>query len=196
MPRDAQDTRDRVIARHVQIAMAHAPMSMEAFAEDVMRLYHERTAEHLRGLQFHHHRRGTDAYAVLRANAQIVRRLLEGQVRMPVELEEALVFALPPAFRDRCIEDLAQRFGLLGARRPSTDPTGQTVQLGELLREFGEAVEALAPVFADGVLDETDAAAARRAIREVDDLRARATTLIAMLETVVRPVQMPTVGKQ
>lgn len=181
------EPRDRLIARHIVLALAHSALSMETYADAVATLYRERTPEHLRTIAFHSYQRGRDVYAVQRANAQIVRRAVEGSVRMSVEIEEALVLALPEAFRSRCLADLAGRFGLLAAEKPAAAGPGQIEQLGGMLREFGEAVESLAPVFADGVVDTRDGPVAREAARELNDLLARITTLLAMLEHVCAP---------
>lgn len=179
MPHDR--TRDAVIAKHIAMATTRTDLTMETYAQDVADLYRARTPEHLRSIQFHVYQRGGDAYAVQRANAQLVRRQVDGTVRMGVEIEEALVLALPEPFRSRCLLELNERLGLLAAALPAADGAEQLVQLGELLQEYGDTVSALAPIYADGRVDAADAAHAANAIKELSELMAKATTLMAAL---------------
>lgn len=179
-------TRDQVVAHHVNMAMRHhAALTRESFADEVVALYHQRTPLAQRGIAFHQVERGTDPYAVQRANAQLLFRMLQGVVRMPAEIEEAVVLALPEPYRGRCLHDLAERYGLMAAQIPAVESGAQTASLGELASEFGEAVKAMAVTLGDGHLTPADAPSAQLAIRELDELIAKATSLRAQHQAVV-----------
>lgn len=176
---DAQ-TRDLVIARHVRLAIDHTTLTEDAFADDVRRVYQQRTAEHLRRVDFHAITRGEDPYRTLRANAQLVRRMLDGQtIRMPVEIEEAVVLALPEPFRRRCLAELAGRYGLLAVEQPADTAPGCIAQMGQLAHQFGTCVQALAETIGDGHLSACDLPGAKVVVREIDELVARALALRA-----------------
>lgn len=174
-----RNTRAAVVSHHVELALRHRTagggtrLALETYACDVVGLYEQRTPLHSRHLQFHGG--GRDPYADMRANAQLVRRMLgdEAPVRMPAELEEALVLALPEPFRAECLRELCDRYGLLAVRKPpmAGDMTGALRQPAALLREVGEALEALAPVLADGkVSREDDGPQLRTLLAELDDV--------------------------
>ena len=113
-------TRDQVIAHHVNMALRHcAAVTRESFADEVVDLYHQRTPLALRGIQFHAVEKGGDPYAVQRANAQLLFRMLQGPVRLAAELEEAVVLALPQPYQGACLSDLAARYGLLATPMPA-----------------------------------------------------------------------------
>lgn len=185
MPLNA--TRNRTIARHVLLALKHTDTTRETYADDVAKVYQERTPLHLRHVEFHALVRGSDPYAVLRANAQLVMRQVDGVTRMASELEEALVLALPEPFRAACLSELAARYGLLAAALPAASAGGQLGQWGGLSREFGEALQALARTMDDGRLDQADAAHAGEVVHQLEDLIAAATTLRAAHAALLHP---------
>jgi hypothetical protein len=172
-------TRDRAIAHHIALALKHTELTRESYGDDVVRIYHERTPLHLRHVEFHLQTRGADPYAVLRANAQLLFRQIDGVVRLASEIEEALVLALPEPFRGACLRELAARYGLLAASQPAEQPAGQVSQLGGLSREFGEALQALSKTMDDARLDHADALHAAEVVAQLDDLIAAATTVRA-----------------
>lgn len=174
-------TRADVIWRHLVFAINNAKLDRDNYADDVARLYMARTAAAARGLQFHQHARGVDPYEVRKANKQLLFRMLdpEGPVRMPVEVEEAAVLALPQPFRDACQAELAQRLGLMAAPLPSTEPGEALASCGKFTRSFGRCLQVLASTVGDGHLDPDDAAKAPAAIQQLDQLIALATSLRA-----------------
>lgn len=175
-----RETRDLVIARHVRLALDNSTLTEETYADDVRQVYEARTPEHLRRVPFERHTAGGDPYKVLRANAQTVRRQLDGHtVRMAAELEEALVLALPQPFRRACMVELAGRYGLLAVEQPAACGPGAIDQMGHLASDFGRCITALAATIGDGHLCAGDAAGAGVVIRELDEVIARAKTLRA-----------------
>lgn len=173
--------RDAVIADHVAAAMRLTRLSMETFAQTVADLYHERTPLELRGVRFHEVGRA-DPYRDMRKNAQIVRRYLAGELcRMPVELEEALVLALPDPFQSACLRELAGRYGLIAAAAPASDGDEQVQQVAELMRAAGETISAIVPMLDDGLIDITDADHAPDALAQLEQLQGHVVTLVALI---------------
>lgn len=175
------DSRQGVLAHHINHAL-HRGTTMRRYAGDVATHYLNTVPLHARQLPLQITR---DPIADERHNAQVVQRWLDGAVRMPVEAEESLVLSLPEPFRAECQRELAERLGLLAAPLPSKDGARATVTTADLLRETGELMLALSPLFADGKVDAGDLPNARRAIRECDDVLGRLTTLRAELTTLL-----------
>lgn len=181
------NTRDRVIARFVRLAIKHTDLTREAFAEEVVHLYHQRTPLKQRGIEFHAFTTGCDFADVMRANAQLVFRQLDGVTRFAAELEEAVVLALPQPFRQACLAELAGRYGLMAAALPASTAGGRMGQVGEMSKEFGEALRAISRTLEDGDLTSTDPALVTDVVRELDELIAAATTLRATQLAVIAP---------
>lgn len=189
-----RSTRPAVIAHHVQLAMHLGGLTMDAYAADVARLYEERTPRHERALKFHELERGGDAYAMLRANAQIVRRHLappgaDGNIRCAAELEEALVLALPEPYQRECLRELAERYGMLCVRlpAPTSDGSEHMRRTADLFVETGNAVRAIAPMLVDGCITEADRPLAEMARGELRDVIGAAETLIAQIDAIDAP---------
>jgi hypothetical protein len=185
------EPRSQTINRHVRAALHATGLPLRSYADRVVDLYHARTALHDRTVPFQVGATAAAYEAAARQNAQTITRIFGGTVRAPIDLEEALVLALPAPHRAACLRDLADRYGLLAAALPSACGVAQQMNTADLLRETGELMGALAPAFADGKLDASDAATARRALPEVLDLQARLATLSTQLECVIRAARTP-----
>ncbi|SFD67405.1 hypothetical protein SAMN05660831_02075 [Thiohalospira halophila DSM 15071] len=114
-----------------------------------------------------------------------VERYLRGDNALPVELEEAWVSALGGEWSTGCRRELARRMGLLGARLPEEGAEATVTDAGALLRTAGAAVEALAPIVADGVVDEHDRPHVGRALSQIANAQAELTTWIQRLSAVL-----------
>lgn len=178
------ESRSQVIASHVDLALHRSSMIERTYAQAVADIYNERTPLAARSLKFHV---TADAYADQQANLQLVRRMLDGRVRMPVEAEEALILALPDPFRHQLQAELAGRLGLMAAELPAEHPAGQQQQVGDLVRAVGHALDKLSNMLDDGLLDEHDEAYAPDALRELEDVQARAATLCDAIRQNVLP---------
>jgi hypothetical protein len=168
-----RETRPQTIIFHIQLALGRG-MTVRGYAADVARLYNERTQADARTIEFHS---GTDPYADERANAQLVQRFIDARTRMPAEIEEALVLALPDPFRGECKRDLAERYGDLAAPIPSCGDDCTVVDAGKLMEETGRALVELAQGFKDGVVVEGKTVTAAAAFKDLTDLIAQATTI-------------------
>jgi hypothetical protein len=189
-----RDRRDDVIRAHWELAVRASGESTESLAARAVELYESRTPLHARRLSFQPLR--GDLYTALRANALHVRRFLglsEPATRMPVELEEALVLALPEPFRGECQRELADRVGLLAAKvpEPSGDPT---LPAAELMRETARVITALAPALRDGRITAEDMPAvidALGALADVSGAVASLRTQLCQLQAALSPVAVP-----
>jgi len=150
------------------------------FAQRLADAYHASTDVHDRVIEFHV---GTTADGQIRAmklNAKTVERLSTGAIRFPLDLVAAWAEALGAQLGLEFRRELARCLGFLGAE-PPTEP-GITADIGSLVREFGETMQALAPVMADGQIDADDCPTLiRTALREGADLMATWLTVRARL---------------
>jgi hypothetical protein len=177
-----REPRTTTVLRQVDDALrSHKRLTERALADAVVDLYHDRTALHDRTIPFHAGHT-PDAYeAAARANAQLLKRMRVGEVRMPADLEEALVLALPEPQQRACLVELADRYGLLAVPKPSADGVAQHGVLAEFLRQMSEAVERIAPMLADGVIDVRDREHAPAAIKELTDVITAASSLLHLI---------------
>lgn len=171
------DTRQGVIAHHIRTALARA-ITMRCYAGHVTEHYLRSVPLHARHVPLQH---TADPYADERHNAQVITRFCADDVRMPVEIEEALVLSLPEPFRTELQRELAERLGLLAAPLPAADGARDHVLTAELLRETGEFLAAIAPALEDGSLTAADLPHLRRAALELRDVQARAASIQARL---------------
>ncbi|MDT4835320.1 hypothetical protein FQZ97_689800 [compost metagenome] len=99
-----------------------------------------------------------DAAPFLKASSSWLKRVqrwLEREIDLPSWVEEAWVQALEPEYRERCINELAARHGLIGARSLGGEACPQTA-FAQLVTRLGQAVEAGSVVLADGKIDAAD----------------------------------------
>lgn len=190
-----RDRRDDVIRAHWELAVRASGETIESLAARAVELYESRTPAHARRL-LSFQPLGRDPYAALRANALHIRRFLglsEPATRMPVELEEALVLALPEPFRGECLRELAERVGLLAAKVP--DPAGDpTLPAAELMRECAEVITALAPALRDGRITADELPAVANALGALADVSGAVASLrmqLCQLQTVLSPPPGP-----
>jgi hypothetical protein len=172
-----RDRRDDVIRAHWELAVRHSGETIEGLATRAVEVYESRTPLHARRIAFQPMSR--DPYAAQRANATHVRRFLglsEPATRLPVELEEALVLALPDPFRAECLRELADRVGLLAAKAP--DPQASPLLVpADLMRECADVITALAPALCDGTYTAADLPAIREALGALADVSGAVASL-------------------
>jgi hypothetical protein len=190
------ETRAAAIWRHVDHYLRRTGAKEHDFADAVAALYQQRTPLHLRGIEFHPHAAGSNPYEVMRANGQLLFRMLkpEGPTRLPVELEEAVVLSLPAPYRDECLRDLAERLGLLAAPLPAAAgaPLAQQVKSPcALLRSAADAVEKIAPMLEDGGIGPEDAALFAPALAGLSEVMGVCVTLNAQIAHAMHGVDLP-----
>ncbi|MGA4634544.1 hypothetical protein ACPA5B_11750 [Pseudomonas solani] len=84
-----------------------------------------------------------------------VQRWLSADVDFPSWLEESWVQALDPEYGERCIVELAARYGLVAAREAGSDGCPVSA-FGQLVTRLGDAVTKCGQVLADGQIDAKD----------------------------------------
>ena len=104
-----REPRSQTIARHVREALRHSGLTEQSLAAEVVEQYHRRTSLHERNVEFHSGTTTKQIDEAQRANAQLLRRMFGGLVRMPADLEESIVLALPEPYRRRLLRELAGR---------------------------------------------------------------------------------------
>lgn len=182
------EPRSETISRHVREALnTDARLTERSYAERVMELYHAAVPLHLRRVPFELATTGDAVERAQRSNAQTIHRFLNGETRMPVDIEEAMIDALPDAIRERCMRAMAARRGLLAVTMPSDCGADHTLRTAALLRSTADAVTAIAPMLADGVIDEHDMPHAAAALAELRRVITDATSLQAQINTVITP---------
>lgn len=179
-----QITRSETLARHVVAYLHDRRVSREAFAMAVVEQYHARTPADARTVEF---KVSGDVFATARTNAQRLFRMLDAQFeesRFPADLEEAVLFALPPSELHGCRADLAARLGLMHVPLPDLGGSADLAKVSEATREFGEFLVSCAPILADGRVDANDLSHLGEAIRQAEELAAAVLAVKAQFEAV------------
>lgn len=154
-------TRDQVLVAHAADLIARTSFSTPRFAQALAEQLHllaKPKASDAGVPDFSQLAAGGDAAPFLKASASWLKRVqrwLDGEVDLPSWLEEAWVQALEPDYRERCINELASRHGLVGARAMAADACPVTA-FAQLVTRLGKAVEAGSGVLADGKIDADD----------------------------------------
>lgn len=174
------ETRTGTIARHVDHCIRSTQLTWEAFGETVAEHYHERTPLDMRRVKMCSDR---DAVKRIRLNAQTVRRHLDGTTPLAADLEESIVAALPTFERIELERALLRRRGYLAVKISECDENA-VICLETLAREVGDVFQALAPILADGKLDEEDREHIPLAVKELLDLEAVARSAREKLQAV------------
>ncbi|MFK3971161.1 hypothetical protein ACI2KS_10585 [Pseudomonas sp. NPDC087358] len=160
-PRQAVQTRDQVLIAHAQNQIARTSMSQDDFAQALCRQLHSSCAgkaiakdvPDLDALN-----QTNDVSAFLKATGRWLKRVqrwLAAESDLPTWLEEAWVDALDPEYRDHCINELASRHGLIGARHLGNDVCANR-SFGALIRALGDVIDTGSEVFDDQVMCEQD----------------------------------------
>lgn len=177
----AIETRTETLMRFVNLLLHETRTSRETFAQNVVEAYHQQVPAAARTVEF---RTEGDPFACAKTNTQRLFRMLDPEFeesRLAVDLEEALVQALPDQYQADCVRALARRYGLLDVRVPTATTEGSIQSIGQFVEHFGSTIMHLSPVLADGKIDQQDAALIPQALRDLEELNANVIGLIASL---------------
>lgn len=198
----AQPTRSQLIGATVTEALLHTRVTWQAYAAAVADHYHATVDVVDRVQEFHVATTAANADRCARANTQAVKRLLSGEVRMPVDLEESLIAALPPEWQRRLMRALLDRQGLMLAAKPAaaTDAMGQVRSSCALLRSTASAVERVAPMLEDHLIGPDDAPLFPAALEALSAVVGVCLTLTAQIhnaqqQTESTPTNKPRPGR-
>jgi len=175
-----------VVYGYTRRVLDETATNAQSFAMVVAEQYLALVAPDVRGVPL---RLGDDPASDMRNNAQILRRYMDGTVKvLPADLLDAWVLSLPEPYRGECERDLARRRGLLAVRMPASVEASRAVGLAELAGDFGRLIEAVAPALADGVINASDLPYARRILDESDDLIAAVLAMRKQVQAILPDV--------
>ena len=154
-------TRDQVLVAHAANQIARTSLSQADFAQALSRELHLSCPEKavfkevpdFAALTTQNH-----VAEFVKATGRWLKRVqrwLSGDQEMPSWLEESWVNALEPEFRDHCVNELASRHGLTGARQMTSDQCANK-SFGALIRALGDVIDTGSEVFDDQVMCELD----------------------------------------
>lgn len=154
-------TRDQVLVAHAAEMIARTSMSQDKFAQGLSLALHQLMPAHCADKHipdFDHLAAGNDVALFIKASGSWLKRVqrwISGEVDLPSWIEEAWVLALDAEYQDRCLNELASRHGLVGARSVESEasPVGA---FGQLVGRLGQAVELGSEILADGKIDAAD----------------------------------------
>lgn len=154
-------SRDQVLVAYAADQIARTNLSQDDFAQALSRSLYSMCpvkAKAERVPDFESDELKTDVGEFIKATSRWlkrVQRLLSSEQELPSWMEEGWVAALEPEWRERCVNELAARYGLVGARASAVEacPVGAFAQL---VTRLGQAVELGSEVLADGKIDAAD----------------------------------------
>lgn len=152
-----QETRSEVVCRIARMAWNDRAVSLADFSRAVVTHYFAHTPEasvntNLRQPSTSNADRMEEDE---KHNRQIIERLMKGVVKtFPADLEEAWVMALPDAYREQALRELAARYGLLPAR--AVQIADFQANAATLMKAVAQVMETFAPIAQDGVINHLD----------------------------------------
>ncbi|MBJ2254845.1 hypothetical protein JFT59_27015 [Pseudomonas sp. MF6784] len=159
--RHTVQTRDQVLVAHAANQIARTSLSQDDFAQALSRELHLSCPEKAIAKEVPDFAALTlqnDVSGFVKATGRWLKRVqrwLSGDQEMPSWLEESWVSALEPEFRDHCVNELASRHGLTGARQMTSDQCANR-SFGALIRALGDVIDTGSEVFDDQVMCEQD----------------------------------------
>lgn len=167
-------TRGELVEGVVRRYLRLTGTSWEGLGLAVAEAYARRVPGHLARISWPS---GGDVHRRGKLAGQTLRRQLDPGEQGPADLDlyDALLEVLPAGWRWRLVVAMGERDGLLpvqGEPAPASAPGGDAVALGNLLREVGEAIAALGPLVADGVVDSRDRPALPAVLEELAEAQA------------------------
>ena len=190
-------TRDQVLLAYANDQIARTSLKTEHFAQALSRALFDKCPD--KAIEkdvpdFESDELKTDTTEFLKAGGRWLKRVqrwLDGSVELPSWTEEGWVSALEPEWRDRCINELAGRYDLIGARMPQSDFCPVSA-FGRLVLALGGAVEACSTILADGKIDENDREDMPGAIHHLRAVLARGGEELSPIETQARAMGLDT----
>ncbi|MFL1501692.1 hypothetical protein ACI77N_10880 [Pseudomonas sp. S191] len=159
--RHTVQTRDQVLVAHAANQIARTSLSQDDFAQALSRELHLSCPDKAIAKEVPDFAALTlqnDVADFVKAAGRWLKRVqrwLSGDQEMPSWLEESWVNALEPEFRDHCVNELASRHGLTGARQMTSDQCANK-SFGALIRALGDVIDTGSEVFDDQVMCELD----------------------------------------
>jgi len=198
--RHTVQTRDQVLVAHAQNQIARTSLSQDDFAQALSRELYlsipDRAKEKVVP-DFNSTELSSDVNEFVKATSRWLKRVqrwLNGDQEVPSWLEESWVNALEPEYRDHCLNELASRHGLTGARQMTSDQCANK-SFGALIRALGDVIDTGSEVFDDQVMCELDlphlpafAKQCRQVEAKAGELGRRAEQLLASVQRNLKSV--------
>lgn len=190
-PRQLLVSRDQVLVAHAADMIARTGFSQDHFAQALSSQLHDLVPAKAVAKDvpdFHALAQCNNTEAFLKASSAWLRRVgrwLSGEVDLPSWIEEAWVQALEDDFQDRCLNELASRHGLTGARALHGDSNPVGV-FGQLVARLGSTVALGSEILADGRIDAQDLAKLPEFVERLRSAEARCSELRTRAEDVLR----------
>ncbi len=159
--RHTAQSRDQVLVAHAQNQIARTSLSQDDFAQALSRELWRSCPDKATQKEvpdFCSPELAGNAGEFIKATSRWLKRVqrwLNGDQEMPSWLEESWVNALQPEYRDHCVNELAGRYGLIGARQMQTEQCANK-SFGALVRALGDLIDTGSEVFDDQVMCEQD----------------------------------------
>lgn len=199
--RHTVQSRDQVLVAHAANQIARTSLSQDDFAQALSReIYLTVPAAKIKDAKvpdFEELARLNDVGEFIKATGRWLKRVqrwLSFDQEMPSWLEESWVNALEPEFRDHCVNELASRHGLTGARQMTSDQCANK-SFGALIRALGDVIDTGSEVFDDQVMCELDlphlpafAKQCRQVEAKAGELGRRAEQLLASVQRNLKSV--------
>jgi hypothetical protein len=186
MTKRFHETKIELIRRIAREAQAERQLVVTAFADAFVGLAHEMAAAAFdeSNLRLPHPTDGAQHDKDRAHNSQIVDRWLRGAVHeFPAEFEEPWVLALPDQARERAIFELFDRYDRLPAKKHAPDE-GLSC-FSEMLSHVARLADAMAPIVADGRVDEHDLPHLKPALEAVGRVMSTLAGMHAQLTAVL-----------
>lgn len=162
--------RQSVVYGYTRRMLDETATNANSFATSVAELYLARVAPDQRQMKFRLGE-GDELLAAMRNNGQILRRYMDGTLKvLPADLEEAWVLALPDPYRSDCERELGRRRSFYPVRVLESAAGAEAAGMAQLATEVGQLFEALSHALADGRVDEQDLPHVGRILDETDDV--------------------------
>lgn len=180
----ARPTRSQLIGTLVTDAVLQTRITWRAYSEAVVQHYHDHTALEDRQIDFKAATTADKVEECARLNTQTIKRLLIGEIRMHVDIEESLVAALPSEWRERLQAALLARSGLIYAKAPlPVDAPSHLYAPCELMRSTAEAIERIEPMLNNGRIGPEDEPYFDAAQRGLDMVTGACLTVRAQMDS-------------
>ena len=186
-------SRDQVLVAHAVEMIARTGFSQDDFAQALSSNLHRQIPEKATSKDVPDFKllvQGNDTAVFLRASGAWLRRVgrwLSGEVDLPSWLEEAWVDALEGEFQECCLNELASRHGLTGARALIGDANPVGV-FGALVARLGNTVALGSEILADGRIDIDDLDKLPEFVDRLRSVEARCSELRSRAENVLHQV--------
>lgn len=184
-------TRDQVLVAHAANQIARTSLSQDDFAQALSRELHLSCPEKAIAKEvpdFAALTLQSDVSEFVKATGRWLKRVqrwLSGDQEMPSWLEESWVNALEPEFRDHCLNELASRHGLTGARQMTSDQCANK-SFGALIRALGDVIDTGSEVFDDQVMCEQDLPHLPAFVKQCRQVEAKAGELGRKAEQLIK----------